>query len=189
MRFFQHRYGRVFRRMVVRGVRIFHLVLTTAHEIYVLAPNDTIFEIPTFGGDVYLPGISRGSRASINTLYAAAFDVEDTHASVSSDPDYDSDNNLLLPLAQNSPPYQPTLGSNSNTEIDDEFAALVRPPAHAFRPIEPAPLSPTNARPSSPQPFAQHLFGTAETKEEGELQEGKEETSPPSSPDIYDPSP
>ena len=75
--------------------------MTTAHEIYVLAPSDTIFEIPTFGGDVYLPGISRGSRASLNILYAATFDIEDTRASVSGDLDYDSDNNLLLQLAQN----------------------------------------------------------------------------------------
>ena len=78
MRYFQNCYARVFRRMVVRGVRVFHLIMTTANEIYVLAPNDTIFEVPTFGNDVYLPGISRGSRASLNTLYTATFTTEDT---------------------------------------------------------------------------------------------------------------
>ena len=125
--------------------------MTTANEIYVLAPNGTIFEVPTFGNDVYLPGIARGSRASFSTLYTATFTTEDTRDSTNPDLAYDSDNNEIASLS--SPPYNPTLGSE--TETDDEFSAAVRAPRHAFRPVHPAPLSPTQERPDTPTPFAQ----------------------------------
>ena len=66
----------VFRHLVVCGTCIFDLVMTTVHEfqIYMLALNNTIFEVPMFNGDIYLPDMSTcESRAAISTLYNLKF--------------------------------------------------------------------------------------------------------------------
>ena len=87
----------------------------------------------------------------------------------------------LMSLEPSSPPYYPTLGSKSESETDDEFSKLIDAATCTFRPIEPASSS-TPPRPNTP------INQLEETKEEGDLQEGKEEASPLSSLDIFNPS-
>ena len=133
----QIRYARVFRRVVVRGIRWPHIIMTTNHDFFLLAPTGDIFHLPSSNGEIYLPGTNVG-QVSISRLYSDTFAPDDTLFSLTVDLSYDSDNNKIVDRVPSTPPSfftpNPNLSTTETEQSSPPNVPLVSSPVARANP-------------------------------------------------------